>query len=52
MPSRSNRQERFMRAVAHGWKPTRRKAPPKSVAEEFMRADQAKARRKRKGKGK
>jgi hypothetical protein len=31
-----------MRAVAHGWKPPGGKAPPVSVAKEFMHADEAK----------
>lgn len=42
MPSKSEKQARFMRAVAHGWKPTRTKAPPVSVAKEFVEADKAK----------
>jgi hypothetical protein len=42
MPSSSAKQARFMRAVAHGWKPSGKKAPPVSVAKEFMRADAAK----------
>ena len=40
MPSKSAKQAKFMRAVAHGWEPSRTKGPPKSVAKEFMRADQ------------
>jgi len=31
-----------MRAVAHGWKPTRMKGPSKDVAKEFVAADQKK----------
>lgn len=31
-----------MEAVAHGWKPKGKKAPPKSVAREFVAADAAK----------
>ena len=45
MPSKSEKQARFMRAVAHGWKPTRTKAPPKKVAREFMLADQLRKRK-------
>jgi hypothetical protein len=39
MPSKTPKQARFMRAVAHGWKPSRVKAPPVSVAKEFVEAD-------------
>lgn len=39
MPSKSKSQHRFMEAVAHGWKPQGKKGPPKSVAQEFVRAD-------------
>ena len=40
MPSTSVKQEKFMRAIAHGWKPTRIKDPPsRAVATEFMEAD-------------
>lgn len=39
MPSSTEKQARFMRAVAHGWSPDRVDAPPVSVAKEFMRAD-------------
>ena len=45
MPSKSARQARFMRAVAHGFKPDRVEGPPVSVAREFVRADQRKKRR-------
>lgn len=31
-----------MRAVAHGWRPDKIKGPPKKVAKEFVRADEAK----------
>ena len=34
-----------MRAVTHGFKPDRVKAPPKEVAEEFVEADERKKRR-------
>jgi hypothetical protein len=36
-----------MAAVAHGWRPSRVKAPPLSVAREFNRADVAKHRTKK-----
>ena len=39
-----------MRAVAHGFKPDKTKAPPVSVAKEFTAADKGK--RFTKGKGK
>lgn len=41
MPSTTQKQARFMSAVAHGWKPTRKgvKAPPLKVAREFNKAD-------------
>lgn len=43
MPSKTKKQAAFMRAVAHGWKPPGgKKAPPVSVAKEFMAADQRK----------
>lgn len=42
MPSKTAKQARFMRAVAHGWRPSHVKAPPMSVAREFMEADMAK----------
>lgn len=44
MPSRSKKQARLMRAVAHGWKPTRIKGPSRKVAREFVAADQARDR--------
>lgn len=43
MPSKSKKQARFMRAVAHGWEPDRVQGPPRNVAEEFVRADQARS---------
>lgn len=46
MPSKSKAQERFMRAVAHGFKPTKVKAPPIAVAREFVREDQKKKRKR------
>ena len=33
-----------MRAVAHGWKPKDKKAPPLAVAMDFMQADKKKRR--------
>lgn len=39
MPSKSAKQARLMRAVAHGWKPDRFKGPPVSVAKDFVAAD-------------
>lgn len=39
MPSKSPKQARLMRAVAHGWHPDRIKGPPASVAKEFTEAD-------------
>ncbi|KKN76729.1 hypothetical protein LCGC14_0367000 [marine sediment metagenome] len=39
MPSKTPKQAKFMRAVAHGWKPSRGEAPPVSVAKEFVSAD-------------
>lgn len=35
-----------MRAVAHGWRPDRVKAPPQRVAREFAEADQRRRRRR------
>jgi len=46
MPSKSPAQARLMRAVAHGWKPTRIPAPPASVAREYMAADKARSMRR------
>lgn len=45
MPSKTAKQARFMAAVAHGFKPKGKKAPPLAVAKEFMRADQKKRRK-------
>ena len=41
MPSKTAKQARFFRAVAHGWRPSDMKAPPIAVARDFMRADEA-----------
>ena len=48
MPSKTPRQAKLMRAVAHGWKPGSGKAPPVAVAKEFMREDVAKAKKRKK----
>jgi hypothetical protein len=45
MPSKTKKQAKFMAAVAHGWKPSKRKAPPVAVAKEFNTADKAKRRK-------
>jgi hypothetical protein len=42
MPSKTKKQEKFMRAVAHGMKPKSGKGPSVAVAKEFVRADQKK----------
>jgi hypothetical protein len=41
MPSKTEKQARLMRAVAHGWKPPGSKTPPVpvKVAKEFVAAD-------------
>ena len=39
MPSKTAKQAKFMRAVAHGMKPRGGKGPSKKVAKEFMKAD-------------
>ena len=39
MPSKSPEQGALMRAVAHGWKPSRMKGPSLRVAKDFVRAD-------------
>lgn len=40
MPSKSPEQAKLMRAIAHGWKPSRMKSPPsRAVAQEFVEAD-------------
>jgi hypothetical protein len=46
MPSSTDKQARFMGAVAHGWKPDRVKAPPVAVAQEFNEADKGKHKRR------
>lgn len=44
MPSKTKKQAKLMRAVAHGFEPTRLKGggPSKEVAKEFVKADQRK----------
>lgn len=39
MPSKSKKQAKLMRAVAHGWKPDRFEGPTRAVAQEFVTAD-------------
>ena len=40
MPSKTPKQAKLMRAVAHGWNPSRMKSPPsRAVAQEFVEAD-------------
>jgi hypothetical protein len=41
MPRKSAKQHRFLEAIAHGWKPDRKKGPSKRVAQEFVDADAA-----------
>jgi hypothetical protein len=47
MPSKTKKQERLMKAVAHGWKPDQMKGPSKAVAKEFVKADQKKKGKRR-----
>jgi hypothetical protein len=39
MPSSTDKQAKFMAAVAHGMKPKGKKGPSKKVAQEFHAAD-------------
>jgi hypothetical protein len=40
MPSESRAQHNLMEGIAHGWHPSgMKKAPPKSVAKDFVEAD-------------
>lgn len=39
MPSRSNKQARYMAMIAHNPEKARKKGPSKAVAEEFVKAD-------------
>jgi hypothetical protein len=43
VPSSTPRQAKFMRAIAHGMKPTNGKGPGVAVAREFEKADEAKS---------
>lgn len=45
MPSKSDKQARLMRAVAHGWKKPGGGGPSKEVAKEYVEADKAKKRK-------
>lgn len=47
MPSKSKKQEKLMKAVAHGWKPTGIKGPSQEVAQEYAKADQKKKEKRR-----
>ena len=54
MPSTSKPQKRTMAAIAHNWVPPKGSSVakiPKNVAEDFFKADQAKARREGRDKG-
>lgn len=42
MPSKTAKQARFMKAVAHGMKPRGGKGPSVAVAKEFVAADKGK----------
>ena len=42
MPSTSDKQHRFMEAIAHGAKPKSGHGPSKAVAKEFVDADEGK----------
>lgn len=45
MPSKSQAQHNYMEGIAHGMKPKSGKGPSKAVAEEFVKADQAKGKK-------
>lgn len=47
MPSKSSRQERMMRAVAHDAEFAKKVGIPQSVGKEFNEADKKKAKHKR-----
>ena len=49
MPSKSEKQARLMRAIAHGWKKPLVGGPSQAVAKEYVAADKAKARRHKRG---
>jgi hypothetical protein len=42
MPSTSEKQHKFMAAIAHGMTPRSKNAPSKAVAKEFVAADKKK----------
>jgi hypothetical protein len=46
VPSKTPKQEKFFRAVAHGWQPSGRHVDV-GVAKEFMHADEAKKKGRR-----
>ena len=48
MPSKSKKQARTMRAAAHNPEFARKVGIPQSTAEEYVKADKAKAKRKKK----
>lgn len=50
MPSSSQKQHRFMEAIAHGMKPRSGKGPSPSVAKEFVNADKVSGKYKKKRK--
>ena len=45
MPSKSEKQARLMRAVAHGWKKPGGGGPSKAVAKEFVAEDKVGAKK-------
>lgn len=51
MPSKTKKQAKAMRAAAHDPKTRKAMGIPKSVAEEFLKADQKKAKKSRRVKG-
>jgi hypothetical protein len=52
MPSKTAKQARFMRACKHNRGKMKKKCPPKKVVDEFVTADKAKRRRRKRGKEK
>lgn len=48
MPSKTKKQAKFMRAVAHGFEPDRIKGPSKKVAKEFAAVDKRKKKKRKK----
>ena len=47
MPSKTKKQSDFMKACAHGFKPSKTTCPPMKVAMEYMHADQKKSMKKK-----